>query len=203
MTDAVVTESLTKVFRGGRRAVDSVTLRIPKGVVYGLVGPNGAGKTTLMRCMLGLASITSGRVELLGVADIPTALARTGALVEEPKFHGFLTGTENLEIIAQLRGIAASPAIPEALDRVGLSARAGERVRQYSLGMRQRLAIARCLLANPDLLVLDEPANGLDPDGIREMRELVQSLAQDGRTVMVSSHQLGDLAEFPQDIVDG
>ena len=194
--DAVIeTRGLTKRF-GQRTAVDGVDLVIPAGAAFGFLGPNGAGKTTLIRTLLGLTQPTSGEISLLGLpqpAKRREALARVGAIVEEPKFHPHLTGRENLKIVAAARDRAADERIPDALERVGLARRADERVKAYSLGMRQRLGIARCLLADPALLILDEPMNGLDPAGILEMRHLIRAFVGEGRTVFLSSHLLDEV----------
>jgi ABC-2 type transport system ATP-binding protein len=191
----VETHGLTKRF-GSRTAVEGVDLRVPYGVAFGYLGPNGAGKTTLIRMLLGLTSATSGSMRLLGL-PVPErrgeALARVGAIVDEPRFHGHLTGRENLEIVAAVRGADAYRRIDESLDRVGLAARAGDRVKTFSMGMRQRLGIARCLLADPQLLILDEPMNGLDPAGIRDFRAFVRSFVDDGRTIVLSSHLLDEV----------
>ncbi len=194
-TYVVQTEGLVKRF-GNRVAVDGVDLRIPAGSSFGYLGPNGAGKTTLIRMLLGLTSITSGEARLLGHA-IPAgraeALARVGAIVEEPRFHHFLTGRENLSIAAAAREPEAHTRIEGTLARVGLGNRADERVKAYSLGMRQRLGIARCLLGDPELLILDEPMNGLDPAGMEEFRHLIRSFVGEGRTVVISSHLLDEV----------
>ena len=191
----VETEGLTKRF-GDRVAVDHVDLRIPAGSAFGYLGPNGAGKTTLIRMLLGLTGATAGSMRLLGL-DMPArraqALARVGAIVEEPRSHPFLTGRENLEIVAAARKRAAHARIDGALARVGLAHRADDRVKTYSLGMRQRLGIARCLLADPELLILDEPMNGLDPAGILEFRGFVRSFVEEGRTIVLSSHLLDEV----------
>jgi ABC-2 type transport system ATP-binding protein len=192
---AVKTTGLTKEF-GERRALDGVDLEVPCGVAFGFLGPNGAGKTTIIRLLLGLAWPTSGSMSVLGHAipeDRAEALARVGAIVEEPKFYPFLTGSENLEVNAAARGGIAATRITGALQRVGLRARADERVSSYSLGMRQRLGIARCLLADPELLFLDEPMNGLDPAGMLEVRALIRELVDEGRTVFLSSHLLDEV----------
>jgi ABC-2 type transport system ATP-binding protein len=192
---AVQTFGVGKRF-GSRVALDDVDLEVPRGSAFGLLGPNGAGKTTLIRLLLGLAAPTAGRMDLLG-RELPSgsadALARVGAIIEEPRFHPHLSGRENLAVHAAARERAAYARIDGALARVGLSARADERVKTYSLGMRQRLGIARCLLADPELLILDEPMNGLDPAGIGELRELIRALVDEGRTVLLSSHLLDEI----------
>jgi ABC-2 type transport system ATP-binding protein len=193
---AIVARGLTKRF-GDRLAVDHVDLEVPAGCAFGFLGPNGAGKTTLIRMLLGLTSATEGSASLLGLpvpARRAEALARVGAIVEEPRFHLHLSGRENLEIVAAVRGRAAYPRIEPSLERVGLADRAGDKVGSYSLGMRQRLGVARCLLADPQLLILDEPTNGLDPAGIQEFRGMIRSFVRDeGRTVFVSSHLLDEV----------
>jgi len=192
---AVQTIGLGKRF-GARAALDGVDLEVPRGVAFGFLGANGAGKTTLIRLLLGLAEPTAGRMRLLG-RDLPgdraAALARVGAIIEEPRFHPHLTGRENLRVHAAARGDDAHERIDGALARVGLAARTDDRVKTYSLGMRQRLGVARCLLADPELLILDEPMNGLDPAGILEMRFLIRELVGEGRTVLLSSHLLDEV----------
>jgi ABC-2 type transport system ATP-binding protein len=192
---AVQTIGLGKRF-GTRAALDGVDLEVPRGVAFGFLGANGAGKTTLIRLLLGLAEPTAGRARLLG-RDLPgdgaAALARVGAIIEEPRFHAHLTGRENLKVHAAARGGEAVERIDGALTRVGLAARGDDRVKAYSLGMRQRLGVARCLLADPELLILDEPMNGLDPAGILEMRFLIRELVGEGRTVLLSSHLLDEV----------
>jgi len=195
MESVIETKGLTKRF-GERIAVNAVDLVVPRGVAFGFLGPNGAGKTTLIRTLLGLTRATAGEVSLLGLpqpAKRSEALARVGAIVEEPRFHGHLTGRENLKIVAAARDRAAAARIDESIGRVGLSHRANDRVKTYSLGMRQRLGIARCLIADPALLILDEPMNGLDPAGILEMRHLIRSFVDEGRTVFLSSHLLDEV----------
>ncbi|MCL2769161.1 MAG: ATP-binding cassette domain-containing protein [Solirubrobacterales bacterium] len=196
---AVETAGLTKRF-GERVAVDGVELRVPRGSAFGFLGPNGAGKTTLIRMLLGLTHASAGTMSLLGhpvPARRAEALSRVGAIVEEPRFHPHLSGRENLRIIAAARGAEAHARIGPALERVGLAERAGDRVKKYSLGMRQRLGVARCLLADPLLLILDEPTNGLDPGGIQEFRDMVRAMVErEGRTVFLSSHLLDEVEKI-------
>jgi ABC-2 type transport system ATP-binding protein len=194
----VETSRLRKRF-GDRVAVDDVDLRVPRGSAFGYLGPNGAGKTTLIRMLLGLTGATSGTMHLLGrpvPAERTAALSRVGAIVEEPRFHGHLTGRENLTVIAAAREPEAHDRIDGALARAGLSRRADERVKRYSLGMRQRLGVARSLLADPELLILDEPTNGLDPAGMREFRDMIRGFVAEGRTVLLSSHLLDEVEKI-------
>ncbi len=200
--DAVVTTALTKRF-GARAAVDGIDMVVPNGAVYGFLGPNGSGKTTTIRLLLGLVRPTSGSSALLGhpiPAEAGLALPRVGALVEGPAFHPYLSGRSNLARLdaadAWSDPHTSARRIDSALDRVGLLAAATKRYRAYSLGMRQRLAIASALLQPRELLVLDEPTNGLDPQGTREVRHLVASLAQDGATVLISSHLLSEVEQI-------
>jgi ABC-2 type transport system ATP-binding protein len=192
---AIEASGLTKRF-GDRTAVDDVELRVPRGSAFGYLGPNGAGKTTLIRMLLGLTDTTAGTMALLG-RPLPDerriALARVGAIVEEPRFHGYLTGRENLAIVAAAREPEAHGRIDGALARVGLTERADDRVKRYSQGMRQRLGVARALLADPELLILDEPTNGLDPAGIHEFRAMIRGFVAEGRTVLLSSHLLDEV----------
>ena len=192
---AVETHGLTKRF-GPNVAVNDVELLVPRGCAFGYLGPNGAGKTTLIRVLLGLTHADSGTMSLLGY-PVPRhrdrALARIGAIVDEPRFHAHLTGRENLQMLASAREDAARSRIGPSLERVGLAARADDRVSKYSMGMRQRLGVAACLIGDPQLLILDEPMNGLDPAGIHEMREMILSLVAEGRTVMLSSHLLDEV----------
>jgi ABC-2 type transport system ATP-binding protein len=191
MTDlAIHTSGLGKRF-GERVALESIDLEVPRGVAFGFLGPNGAGKTTLIRLLLGLAKPTSGSYEILGGGANP--LARVGAIIEEPRFHRHLTGRENLHVHAAARDKSAHGRVDAALERVGLARRADDKVGGYSLGMRQRLGVARCLLCDPELLILDEPVNGLDPAGILEFRNLIRSLVAEGRTVLLSSHLLDEV----------
>jgi ABC-2 type transport system ATP-binding protein len=203
----ITTAGLTKRFRGGQLAVDQVDLRVPGGSVYGFLGPNGSGKTTTIRMLLGLAFPTTGSHELLGTpmpAGAAAVLPRIGSLVEGPAFYPFLSGWANL---ARLDAIdrAADPAtarqrIGGALERVGLLAAAKKRVRAYSLGMKQRLAVAAGLLQPRELMILDEPTNGLDPQGTREVRSLMREIAADGTTVFVSSHLLAEVDQICSDV---
>jgi ABC-2 type transport system ATP-binding protein len=192
----IETNGLTKRF-GARAAIDGVDLRVPRGCAFGFLGPNGAGKTTMIRMLLGLTHATAGSMRVLGhpvPADRAVALSRVGAIVEEPRFHPYLTGRENLRIVAAVRGPGVRERIDPALARVGLADRADQKVKSYSLGMRQRLGVARCLLSDPLLLILDEPTNGLDPGGIQEFREMIRAMVEhEGRTVFISSHLLDEV----------
>jgi ABC-2 type transport system ATP-binding protein len=192
---AVEVHGLTKRF-GAQVAVDNVDLLVPRGSAFGYLGPNGAGKTTLIRILLGLTKADSGTMSLLGI-PVPgqrdSALARVGAIVDEARFHGHLTGRQNLRMLAAARGGDAENQIAPALARTGLTQRADDRVSAYSMGMRQRLGLAACLLADPQLLILDEPMNGLDPAGMHEMRDVLRGLVDEGRTVMLSSHLLDEV----------
>ena len=199
---AVATAGLAKRFRGGQLAVGGIDLVVPHGSVYGFLGPNGSGKTTTIRMLLGLIAPTAGTHTLLG-QEMPRAAARVlplvGALVEGPAFHPHLSGRANLaRLDAADRTADSSTAdrrIAAALDRVGLAAAARKRYRAYSQGMRQRLGIAAALLQPRELLILDEPTNGLDPQGTREVRALVSALAADGVTVLLSSHLLSEVEQ--------
>jgi ABC-2 type transport system ATP-binding protein len=198
MSYVIETDALTKRF-GDRAVVDEVDLHVPRGCAFGYLGPNGAGKTTLIRMLLGLTGATAGTMRLLGrpvPAERAAALARVGAIVEEPRFHRHLSGRENLAVIAAARRQGAHARINGALERVGLTERADDRVGTYSLGMRQRLGIARCLLADPELLILDEPTNGLDPAGINEFRGMIRGFVAEGRTVLLSSHLLDEVEKI-------
>ena len=199
MTDfAIEVHGLTKQF-GERTALADLDLAVPRRSVFGFLGPNGAGKTTLIRLLLGLTKPSEGSMQLLGM-PIPderqAALARVGAIVEEPHFHGYLSGRENLMVAAAARGPEAHERIDAVLERVGLSDRADDRVKRYSLGMRQRLGVARALLADPELLILDEPTNGLDPAGIHEFRQMVRGFVENGMTVLLSSHLLDEVEKM-------
>jgi ABC-type multidrug transport system ATPase subunit len=191
----VSTHRLTKTF-GPRTAVDAVDLTVRRGEVYGFLGPNGAGKTTTLRMLLGLVRPTSGTATVHGLAPgDPAAVARTGSLVEGPGFYPYLSGRENLRVLARYQGLD-DRAADRVLDRVGLADRGRDRFKAYSLGMKQRLGVAAALLGDPDLLVLDEPTNGLDPAGMADMRALVVDVAAGGQTVLLSSHLLAEVQEI-------
>ncbi|WP_031071066.1 ABC transporter ATP-binding protein [Streptomyces sp. NRRL WC-3742] len=200
--DVIRTRGLTKRFRGGQLAVDSLDLSVPRGSVFGFLGPNGSGKTTTIRMLMGLIAPTSGVATVLGAPmpqSVAAVLPRVGALIEGPALYGFLTGRDNL-----VRFDAADPTadprtrarrVEAALERVGLGAAAGKKARAYSLGMKQRLGLASALLRPRELLVLDEPTNGLDPQGMREIRALVREVAAEGTTVFLSSHLLDEIEQ--------
>lgn len=193
---AVETANLTKVYGKHIRAVDGLNLSVRTGEVYGFLGPNGAGKTTTLRMLLGLIHATSGRAVVLGTAPgDPDSLARVGAMVEESAFYPYLSGRDNLRVMARLAG-RSEEGIDAALDEVDLLGRAGSRFKTYSQGMRQRLGVAAALLKDPDLLILDEPTNGLDPAGMAEMRALLRRLGSGERTVLLSSHLLGEVQQI-------
>ena len=200
---AITSAGLSKRFRGGQLAVDGVDLEVPRGSIYGFLGPNGSGKTTTIRMLLGLIYPTSGRHEVLGTPMPDGAvrvLPRVGSLVEGPAFYPFLNGQQNLARCDAADRTAdprtARQRIDSALDRVGLLAAAKKRSRAYSLGMKQRLAIAASLLQPRELIILDEPTNGLDPQGTREVRALVREIATEGTTVFVSSHLLAEVEQI-------
>ncbi len=191
------TQGLVKRF-GGLLAVDHLDLEVRRGEVVGLLGPNGAGKSTTIGMILGLVAPTAGRAEVVGL-DVTTrreqALARVGAMLEVTSFYPYLAGRENLMAVAILRGGAAPTRVDPLLARLGLAQRAGSRFREYSLGMRQRLGIASTLLGDPAVVILDEPANGLDPAGQREIRDLIRELATEGRGVLLASHLLHEVEQ--------
>jgi len=192
---AVETRDLKKVYGRGVTAVEHLNLRVRRGEVYGFLGPNGAGKTTTLRMLLGLVRATSGAGVVLGRAPgDPESLARIGAIVEEPAFYPYLSGRDNLRVVARLAGLPED-GIDRALEEVDLLARSGDRFKTYSQGMRQRLGVAAALLKDPELLILDEPTNGLDPAGVAEMRTLVRRLGSGDRTVLLSSHLLGEVQQ--------
>ncbi len=191
----VETRGLTKQY-GRIAAVESLDLTVRRGEVYGFLGPNGAGKTTTLRMLLGLIRPTSGDARVLGEKPgSPAGLGKVGALVESPAFYPYLSGQDNLRVMARYSGVR-SPRIAEVLERVELSGRAKDKFRKYSLGMKQRLGVAAALLKDPDLLVLDEPTNGLDPKGMADMRDLIRRLGKGDRTVLLSSHLLGEVEQI-------
>src|SRR5215469_14344379 len=197
-TTVVATHQLSKNY-GERPAVRDLDLEVGRGEVFGFLGPNGAGKTTTIRMMLGLIRPTAGTVQVLGhdvQADGGRVLPRVGALVEAPALYLYLSGRDNLKAFAGVLGGVPRDRLDEVLDLVGLAGRQRDRVRSYSLGMKQRLGVATALLNDPDLLVLDEPANGLDPAGIVEMRDLLRELAAGGKTVFLSSHVLAEVQQI-------
>ena len=204
MDDLIIeTKRLTKIY-GEQAAVNAVDLHVKKGRIFGLLGRNGAGKTTIMKMILGLATITSGEVDVFGrniKGNEKRIYPRIGAIIETPGFYPNLTGTENLEIFAKLRGTAAPDAVKSALEVVGLPYKDKKLFSKYSLGMKQRLGIANAILHDPELLILDEPTNGLDPIGIAEMRDFIKNLsAMHGKTILISSHILSEIALLADDI---
>ena len=199
----IETQNLTKQY-GAQKSVDSLSIHVKQGRIYGLLGRNGAGKTTTMKLLLGLTQPTSGTVKIFG-EDMRThsreALPRIGSLIESPGFYPNLTATENLKIFADLRGLKGNKPIKEALDLVGLPYRDKKLFSQYSLGMKQRLAIALSVMHDPELLILDEPINGLDPIGIAEVRSFIRELCDArGKTILISSHILSEIALLADDV---
>jgi ABC-2 type transport system ATP-binding protein len=196
MNEMVVqTQELTKKY-GDRLAVDRVSMTVRRGEVYGFLGPNGAGKTTTLRMMLGLIRATSGSASVLGQpAGEPGVTARVGALIEGPGFYPVLSGRDNLRVMARYRGLPEQ-VVDDALKRVDLADRGDDAFKSYSLGMKQRLGVASALMGQPELIVLDEPTNGLDPAGMADMRALIVDLARGGQTVLLSSHLLAEVQEI-------
>ncbi len=195
-TTVVETQSLTKRFGSGVLAVDSIDMSVRRGEVYGFLGPNGAGKTTTLRMLVGLIRPTSGTATVTGRAPgDPAGLANIGSLIESPGFYPYLSGRENLRVVADLAGVKQKR-VDEVLDIVELASRAGRKFGTYSTGMKQRLGVAAALLKDPDLLILDEPTNGLDPQGMAEMRKLIKDIGQGDRTVLLSSHLLGEVEQI-------
>ncbi len=202
MVAVIEIEGLRKAYgsrRGSRRqALDGLDMTVEAGQVHGFLGPNGSGKTTTLRTLVGLVRADAGELRMLGrpvPVDLPRIVGRIGAIVESPQFFPNFTGRRTLELLATAAGLTRGR-VAEVLTIVGLSDRADERVRGYSLGMGQRLAVASALLKSPDLLILDEPANGLDPAGIREMRDLMRDLVAGGATVVLSSHILAEIQQI-------
>jgi len=204
MGDFIIeTKQLTKVY-GEQTAVNAVNLHVKQGRIYGLLGRNGAGKTTIMKMILDLTAITSGEISVFGAplkGQWKKVFPRIGAIIEKPGFYPNLTGTENLEIFARLRGTPGPNAVKNALEVVGLPYKDKKTFGKYSLGMKQRLGIANAILHDPELLILDEPTNGLDPIGIAEVRDFIKLLcAERGKTVLISSHILSEMALLADDI---
>ncbi|MBU3157724.1 ABC transporter ATP-binding protein (plasmid) [Clostridium estertheticum] len=204
MKDFVIeTNNLTKQY-GEQKSVANLNIHVKKGRIYGLLGRNGAGKTTTMKMLLGLTNPTAGEIHIFGKnihKSEKKILSRIGSLIESPGFYPNLTGTENLKIIARLRGIPTRDAIKNALDVVGLSYMDKKLFSQYSLGMKQRLGIANAIMHDPELLILDEPINGLDPIGIAEVRDFLKRLStEQGKTILISSHILSEMALLADDI---
>lgn len=199
----VQTKNLTKQY-GKQKSVADLNIHIQKGRIYGLLGRNGAGKTTTMKMLLGLTAPTSGEVMIFGIpmqGNEKKLLPRIGSLIETPGFYPNLTATENLRIFAALRGVPNQHAIKDALDLVGLPYKDKKRFSQFSLGMKQRLAISLAVMHEPELLILDEPVNGLDPIGIAEVRSFIQQLCKEkGKTILISSHILSEIALLADDI---
>ena len=184
---------------GRKKVLNDVSFKIEAGEILGFIGPNGAGKTTTIKLILGLQLIDSGEVIINGYdikKDFVKAIEKVGAIVENPDAYMYLTGRKNLELIASLYKDVSKDKVKEIIKLVGLEKRIDDKVSKYSLGMRQRLGIASALLASPNLLILDEPTNGLDPEGIKELRDLVKSLAKEGVAVLISSHNLAELENF-------
>jgi ABC-2 type transport system ATP-binding protein len=200
-SNAIEVSGLTKRY-DNLAAVQSASFSVPRGTICGFVGPNGAGKTTTIRMLLGLIAPTSGTGTVLGhsITEPEKYLASVGAMIEGPAFYPALTGSENLKVLATMGGIPIER-VAELIDLVGLGGRGGDKYKTYSLGMKQRLGIAAALLPSPELLILDEPTNGLDPEGIQEVRDLLKKLAGEGTTVFVSSHLLSELEIISQHIV--
>src|SRR5690349_5107129 len=195
-TTIVETHGLTKRFGSGVLAVSSIDMSVRRGEVYGFLGPNGAGKTTTLRMLVGLIRPTFGAATVAGHAPgDPAGLARIGSLIESPGFYPYLSGRENLRVIADLASVKQKR-VDEVLDIVELSSRAGRKFGTYSTGMKQRLGVAAALLKDPELLILDEPTNGLDPQGMAEMRKLIKDIGQGDRTVLLSSHLLGEVEQI-------
>ncbi|MFF2553107.1 ABC transporter ATP-binding protein [Nocardia sp. NPDC058058] len=196
MNEAIAeTGRLTKRY-GAHTAVDAVSMSVRRGEIYGFLGPNGAGKTTTLRMLVGLIRPTEGTATVLGrPPGDPETLRRIGVLIEGPGFYPYLSGRDNLRVLAKYRGVTHDE-VERSLHRVALADRGNDRFRTYSLGMKQRLGVAAALLGTPDLLILDEPTNGLDPAGMAEMRELITGLAADGHTVVLSSHLLAEVQEI-------
>ncbi|MGA7669738.1 MAG: ABC transporter ATP-binding protein [Nitrolancea sp.] len=198
MTDehVIATDRVSKHYGNGIVAVDELSLNVRRGEVYGFVGPNGAGKTTTLRMIAGLVRPTSGSIQVLGApAGSKNSVRGVGAMIEQPAFYPYLSGQDNLRVMSLHASIPATR-ISEVLEQVELTVRAGDAYRTYSMGMKQRLALAAALLKDPELLILDEPTNGLDPEGIAEMRGLIRGLGTGRRTVLLSSHLMSEVEQI-------
>ena len=201
MTQVIAFQNLVKRY-GKQNAVADLSASVDQGRITGFLGPNGAGKSTSLRCLVGLADPTSGSATIFGkrYRDLDNPLARVGTVLDSRGFHAALTGEQNLKIMAAASGIGSSR-VAEVLKLVELDGAAGKRVKGYSLGMKQRLALAGAILGDPEVLILDEPANGLDPAGIAWLRNFLRNLAKGGRTILVSSHQLAEMQNTVDDVL--
>lgn len=196
MENVLKTGNLTKVY-GNNKAVDNVSMHVKKGDIYGFIGKNGAGKTTFMRMVTGLAAPTTGSMELFGSGELEKQRIHIGSLIENPGFYANMTAAENLEVLCKIFGITDKQTVKRTLETVGLSDTGKKKVKNFSMGMKQRLGIGVSLLRNPDFVILDEPINGLDPEGIREIRELLLKLNREREiTILISSHILGELSKI-------
>lgn len=198
---AIAIEGLVKTY-GKQNAVDNLTASIEKGRITGFLGPNGAGKSTTLRCLVGLAAPTSGGAKIFDKSyrDLENPLSKVGTVLDSRGFHPALTGKQNLRVVAAAAGISDSR-VDEVLEMVELTDAADKRMKNYSLGMKQRLALAGAILGDPEILILDEPANGLDPAGIAWLRKFLRKLAEGGRTILVSSHQLAEMQNTVDDVI--
>jgi len=201
MTIAIAFEGLVKQY-GKQRAVDNLTASVAAGRITGFLGPNGAGKSTTLRCLVGLSNPTQGEAKILGsdYQSLENPLSRVGTVLDSRGFHPALTGKQNLKVVASAAGIPDSR-VDEVLAMVELTDAQNKRMKNYSLGMKQRLALAGAILGDPEILILDEPANGLDPAGIAWLRNFLRKLAEGGRTILVSSHQLAELQNTVDDVI--
>lgn len=196
MDYALNTDGITKIY-GKHTVVDHVSMHVKKGDIYGFIGKNGAGKTTFMRIVAGLAAPAAGSMELFGSGDLEIQRQRIGTLIEQPGLYGTMTARDNLEVVRRSLGIARKQTVDEMLEFVGLSQAGKKKVKNFSLGMKQRLGIAIALFRSPDFLILDEPINGLDPEGIKEVRDLLSKLNREKQiTILISSHILGELSKI-------
>ncbi|TXC76061.1 ABC transporter ATP-binding protein [Luteibaculum oceani] len=191
MSEILKVNGLTKNF-GRKTAVSDISFSIEKGEIFGLLGPNGSGKTTTLGMILGLLKPTAGSISLFGSQDIDAARLKIGALIESTNYYPELSASDNLKLVCQIKGVDQG-VIPELLERVGLADEARSRVKTFSLGMKQRMMVASALIGNPELIIFDEPTNGMDPQGIIFIRDLIISLAQEGKTILVASHLLNEM----------